>query len=91
MLNLNCVTWFNGNTVLGGVDSSTGMTYGFDPGTGAPDTGRSMSEEEIFGGLLGVIAIIATFCSALIYFFIGWYLRNDMVRSYDMTIRKQMA
>ncbi|HRW51333.1 MAG TPA: ABC transporter permease subunit [Phycisphaerae bacterium] len=38
-----------------------------------------------------VIAMIATFCSALIYFFIGWYLRNDMVRSYDMTIRKQMA
>lgn len=38
-----------------------------------------------------VIALIATFCSALIYFFIGWYLRNDMVRSYDMTIRKQMA
>lgn len=38
-----------------------------------------------------LIALIATFCSALIYFFIGWYLRNDMVRSYDMTIRKQMA
>lgn len=38
-----------------------------------------------------VIALIATFCSALIYFFVGWYLRNDMVRSYDMTIRKQMA
>ncbi|MCB9856763.1 MAG: ABC transporter permease subunit [Phycisphaerales bacterium] len=38
-----------------------------------------------------IIALIATICSALIYFFVGWYLRNDMVRSYDMTIRKQMA
>ncbi len=42
-------------------------------------------------GQCRVIALIATMCSALIYFFVGWYLRNDMVRSYDMTIRKQMA
>lgn len=47
----------NGNTVLGGVDSSTGMTYGFDPGTGTPDTGRTMTEEEIFGGMLGVMGV----------------------------------
>ena len=33
------------------------MTYGFDPGTGAPETGRNMSEEEIFGGLLGVMGV----------------------------------
>ncbi len=46
-----------GNTVLGGRDPSTGMTYGFDPGTGAPETGRNMTEEEIFGGLLGVMGV----------------------------------
>jgi ABC-type transport system involved in multi-copper enzyme maturation permease subunit len=38
-----------------------------------------------------IVAVVATLASALIYFFIGWYMRNNMVRSYDMTIRKQMA
>ncbi|MEM6291292.1 MAG: hypothetical protein AAGA54_08500 [Myxococcota bacterium] len=47
----------SGNTVLGGVEPTTGMTYGFDPGTGAPEPGRQMSEEEIFGGLLGVLGV----------------------------------
>jgi len=47
----------NGNTVLGGRNTSTGMTYGFDPGTGTPDPGRTMTEEEIFGGVLGVMGI----------------------------------
>jgi len=42
-------------------------------------------------GSCRVVAFIATLSSALIYFFIGWYMRNSMVRSYDMTIRKQMA
>ncbi len=47
----------NGNTVLGGRDPSTGLTYGFDPGTGAPEPGRNMTEEEIFGGVMGVMGV----------------------------------
>ena len=38
-----------------------------------------------------LVAFISAFVSALIYFLIGIYLRNSMVRSFDMTIRKQMA
>lgn len=40
-----------GNAVYGGVDASTGLTYGFDPVTGAPDPGRNMTEEDTFGAL----------------------------------------
>lgn len=46
-----------GNTVLGGVDPDTGLTYGFDPVTGAPEPKRNMAEAEIFAGLLGVCGI----------------------------------
>lgn len=47
----------NGNTVLGGVDPDTGLTYGFDPQTGAPDRGRNMVEAEIYAGLLGALGV----------------------------------
>ena len=46
-----------GNTVLGGVNPDTGLTYGFDPMTGAPDPGREMAEAEIFSGLLGALGV----------------------------------
>ncbi|MEO1337748.1 MAG: hypothetical protein AAFV29_19040, partial [Myxococcota bacterium] len=46
-----------GNTVLGGVDPQTGLTFGFDPITGAPDRGRTMTEAEIFSGLLEIMNI----------------------------------
>ncbi len=46
-----------GNTLRGGVDSDTGMTYGFDPQTGAPEPGRTMAEAEIFSGLLGALGV----------------------------------
>ncbi|MEN0066009.1 MAG: hypothetical protein AAGA48_27960 [Myxococcota bacterium] len=46
-----------GNTLRGGVDPNTALTYGFDPQTGAPSPGRQMSEAEIFSGLLGALAI----------------------------------
>ena len=46
-----------GNTVLGGVDPDTGLTYGFNPATGAPERGREMTEAEIFSGLLGVMGV----------------------------------
>jgi len=47
----------NGNHVLGGVDTATGLTYGFDPTTGAPDTGRHMNEPEIYGGILNMLQV----------------------------------
>ncbi|AUX40444.1 hypothetical protein SOCE26_018450 [Sorangium cellulosum] len=46
-----------GNRVLGGVDPDTGLTYGFDPTTGAPDKGRQTSEAEIFSGILDVMRV----------------------------------
>jgi hypothetical protein len=46
-----------GNTVLGGVDRDTGLTYGFDPVSGAADPGRTMTEEEIFAGLTQALGI----------------------------------
>jgi hypothetical protein len=47
----------DGNQVLGGVDHHTGFTYGFDPVSGAPDTGREMSEQEIYAGLIQALGI----------------------------------
>lgn len=47
----------NGNTVLGGVDPDTALTYGFDPQTGAPDLGREMNEGEIYGGILQALDV----------------------------------
>ena len=38
----------NGNAVYGGVDVDTGLTYGFDPATGAPDPGRLMREADVY-------------------------------------------
>ena len=49
-----------GNRVLGGVDPDTALTYGFDPTTGAPDTGRSTSEAELFSGILDVMGVDTT-------------------------------
>lgn len=49
-----------GNRVLGGVDPDTGLTYGFDLATGAPDTGRTTSEAELFSGILDALGVDAT-------------------------------
>jgi hypothetical protein len=49
-----------GNTVLGGVDRNTGLTYGFDPQTGAPDTNRTMTEGEIYAGILQALDVQTT-------------------------------
>ena len=46
-----------GDTLLGGVNPDTGLTYGFDPDTGEPDPTREMTETEIFSGLLGALGI----------------------------------
>ncbi|MCS6900978.1 MAG: hypothetical protein RMJ98_15455 [Myxococcales bacterium] len=47
----------NGNRILGGVDPTTCLTYGFDPITGAPDPGRTMNEAQIFSGILGALRV----------------------------------
>lgn len=42
-----------GNTVLGGVDPATTMTYGFDPRTGQAQPGKTSSNEpDIYSGVL---------------------------------------
>ncbi|MEM1349110.1 MAG: twin-arginine translocation signal domain-containing protein [Myxococcota bacterium] len=46
-----------GGKVLGGVDPNTGMTYGFDPTTGAADPGRTMEESEIFAGIVHALGV----------------------------------
>ena len=46
-----------GDTLLGGVDPDTGLTYGFDPESGAPESGREMAEAEVFSGLLGALGV----------------------------------
>ena len=49
-----------GDTLRGGVDTDTGLTYGFDPQTGDPEPGREMAEAEIFSGLLGALGVDTT-------------------------------
>lgn len=47
-----------GNTVLGGVDPKTTLTYGFDPRTGAPQPGKVESNEpDIFSGILTAMGV----------------------------------
>jgi len=46
-----------GNSVFGGVDPNTGLTYGADPVTGAPNPNRKNSEAEIFAGVLGALKV----------------------------------
>jgi hypothetical protein len=47
-----------GNTVLGGVDPLTTLTYGFDPRTGAPEHGKMTSNEpDIFSGILTAMGV----------------------------------
>lgn len=47
-----------GNTVLGGVDPRTTLTYGFDARTGAPQPGKVTSNEpDIFSGILTAMGV----------------------------------
>lgn len=62
-LNNGCVVLsplVRGGTVLGGVNPDTGLTYGFDLTTGAPDPQRTTSEKELFSGLLGALNVTTT-------------------------------
>ncbi|TNE44266.1 MAG: hypothetical protein EP343_31440 [Deltaproteobacteria bacterium] len=47
----------NGNTLLGGVDPDTAMTYGWDTTTGKADKGRNAEEKEIFAGVLQALGV----------------------------------
>jgi hypothetical protein len=47
----------NGGQVLGGVDPNTGLTYGFDPLTGAPAPGAHMNEKHIYSGILQALRV----------------------------------
>ncbi|MCS7026148.1 MAG: hypothetical protein NZV14_15205 [Bryobacteraceae bacterium] len=47
----------NGGKLLGGVDPDTLLTYGFDPQTGKPEPGRTMTEAEIYAGLARALGI----------------------------------
>ncbi len=47
----------NGNSVLGGVNPTTGLTYGFDLEDGTPAPSRNTSEEESFAGLLQALGV----------------------------------
>jgi hypothetical protein len=47
----------NGGRLLGGIDPDTGITYGFDPLTGAPDRGRQMTEAEIYAGMAQALGV----------------------------------
>jgi hypothetical protein len=47
----------NGGRLLGGIDPDTGITYGFDPVTGAPDRGRQMTEAEIYAGMAQALGV----------------------------------
>jgi hypothetical protein len=49
-----------GGRVLGGVNPDTGLTYGFDLASGAPDMSRQTSEKEVFGGILNALGVVTT-------------------------------
>lgn len=46
-----------GDTLRGGVNPDTGLSFGFDLETGDADEGREMAESEIYAGLLGALGI----------------------------------
>ncbi len=46
-----------GNRIYGGVDTSTGLTYGFNPLTGDPDRGREMEEADVYSLLLQALGV----------------------------------
>lgn len=46
-----------GNTLLGGVDRQSTLTWGWDPLTGAPDPGRENTLEELYAGILQVLDV----------------------------------
>lgn len=46
-----------GNSILGGVDAKSGLTYGFNPTSGTPDKGRKTQERELFAGIVQTMGV----------------------------------
>ncbi len=46
-----------GNRLLGGVNPETGLTYGYDPHTGAPRPQTEMEEKYLFAGILQTLGV----------------------------------
>ena len=46
-----------GNTIQGGVDPDTTLTYGFNPETGAPDRNRTMTEQHVYATVVQAMGI----------------------------------
>ena len=46
-----------GNRVFGGIDAATGLTYGFDPATGAPALGTVMKEKHHYSAIAHAMGI----------------------------------
>ena len=46
-----------GNRVYGGVDAARGLTYGFDPSTGAALTGSHMTERDVYSAVAMALGI----------------------------------
>lgn len=46
-----------GNKVFGGVDPTTGMTFGFDPQTGAPNPAVKMKERDIYSAIAHAVGL----------------------------------
>ena len=47
----------NGNKQYGGVNPDTGLTFGFDAATGAPDANLQLHEKDIYGALAHALGI----------------------------------
>ncbi len=60
-----------------------------DPAAALFEPGATLTSESIRA--CRIVAIVACFCSAAIYGFIGVVMHRSMVRNYDMIIRKQTA
>lgn len=46
-----------GNQVFGGVDPDTGLTYGFDPVSGAPERGTVMNEGHVYSAICQALGV----------------------------------
>jgi hypothetical protein len=59
-LNNGCVIlspMIHGNRMYGGVDPNTTLTYGFDPISGDPTPGSTMSETQIYSALIDILKV----------------------------------
>ena len=46
-----------GNTIFGGIDPQTGLTYGFNPVTGEPDQGINLNETHVYSAVCQALGV----------------------------------